>query len=74
MTPKGKGNGSFFGNFLYGQILSQRPHFLKNLAQLVDFRFIQEYCKDFYVDWGRDTWDPVLMFKMVFLQFLYTMG
>jgi len=27
--------------------------------------------KDFYVDWGRDPWDPVLMFKMVFLQFLY---
>ncbi len=71
MTKKGKANGSFFGNF---QILSQRPHFLKNLAQLVEFRFVQEYCKDFYVDWGLDTWDPVLMFKMVFLQFLYTTG
>ena len=40
MTKKGKANGSFFGNFLYEQILSQRPHFLKDLAQVVDFRFV----------------------------------
>jgi hypothetical protein len=25
---------------------------------------------DFYVDWGRDPWGPMLMFKIVFLQFL----
>lgn len=74
MTKKGKANGSFFGNFLYDQILSQRPHFLKDLAQVVDFRFVEEHCKDFYVDWGRDPWDPVLMFKMVFLQFLYDLS
>lgn len=74
MTKKGKANGSFFGNFLYEQILSQRPHFLKDLAQVVDFRFVEEHCKDFYVDWGRDPWDPVLMFKMVFLQFLYDLS
>jgi IS5 family transposase len=71
MTKKGKANGSFFGNFLYDQILSRRPHFLKDLAQVVDFRFVEEHCKDFYSDWGREPWDPVLMFKMVFLQFLY---
>ena len=74
MTKKGKANGSFFGNFLYEQILSQRPHFLKDLAQVVDFRFVAEHCKDFYADWGRDPWDPVLMFKMVFLQFLYNLS
>ncbi len=42
MTKKGKTSGSFPGNFLYEQILSQRPQFLKNLAPLVDFRFVQE--------------------------------
>jgi IS5 family transposase len=74
MTKKGKANGSFFGNFLYEQILSQRPHFLKDLAQVVDFRFVEAHCKGFYADWGRDPWDPVLMFKMVFLQFLYDLS
>ncbi|MGA8140288.1 MAG: IS5 family transposase [Desulfobaccales bacterium] len=47
---------------------------MKDLAQVVDFRFVQEHCQDFYVDWGRDHWDPVLMFKMVFLQFLYDLS
>jgi hypothetical protein len=47
MTKKGTANGYFFGNFLYEQILSQRPHFLMDLPQLVDFRFVQEHCKDF---------------------------
>ncbi|OGP74979.1 MAG: hypothetical protein A2Y80_08010 [Deltaproteobacteria bacterium RBG_13_58_19] len=74
MTQKGKANGSFFGNFLYDQILSQRPHFLKDLGQVVDFSFVREHCKGFYADWGRDPWDPVLMFKMVFLQFLYDLS
>ena len=74
MTKKGKANGSFFGNFLYEQILSQRPHFLQDLARVVDFRFVEEHCKGFYADWGRDPWDPVLMFKMVFLQFLYDLS
>jgi len=74
MTKKGKANGSFFGNFLYEQILSQRPHFLKDLAHVVDFGFVRKHCKGFYADWGRDAWDPVLMFKMVFLQFLYDLS
>jgi hypothetical protein len=37
----------------------------------VDFAFIKVALKDLYVDWGRDPWDPVLMFKLVFLQFFY---
>jgi len=74
MTRKGKANGSFFGNFLYEQILSPRPHFLKDLAQVVDFRFVEEHGKDFSSDWGRDPWAPGLMFKMVFLQFLYDLS
>ncbi len=40
----------------------------------MDFSFVRHICQDFYVDWGRDAWDPVLMFKMVFLQFLYDLS
>ena len=47
MTKKGKANGSFFGNFLYEQILSQRPHFLKDLAQVVDFALSRSTAKTF---------------------------
>jgi IS5 family transposase len=74
MTKTGSANGSFFGNLIYERLLSKRDHFLKDLAQTVDFRFVREACRDFYVDWGRDAWDPVLMFKMVCLQFLYDLS
>jgi hypothetical protein len=36
MTKKGKANGSFFGNFLYEQILFQIPQFL-NLDYAAQF-------------------------------------
>jgi transposase, IS5 family len=74
MTKTGSANSSFFGNLIYERLLSKRDHFLKDLAQTVDFRFVREACRDSYVDWGRGAWDPVLMFKMVCLQFLYDLS
>ena len=74
MSKTGSANGSFFGNFIYDRLLHRRSHFLRDLARTVDFSFVKEALKDFYVDWGRDPWDPVLMFKMVFLQLLYKLS
>ena len=74
MSKTGSANGSFFGNFIYDQLLRRRPHFLYDLCRAVDFAFVTAALKDFYVDWGRDPWDPVLMFKLVFLQFLYNLS
>jgi transposase, IS5 family len=42
--------------------------------QFLGGRSVREACRDFYVDWGRDAWDPVLMFNMVCLQFLYDLS
>lgn len=74
MSKSGSANGSFFGNFIYDQLLRRRPHFLFDLSKAVDFSFVKTALKDFYVAWGRDPWDPMLMFKMVFLQFLYDLS
>jgi IS5 family transposase len=74
MSKTGSANGSYLGNFIYDQRLRRRPHFLHDLSRGVDFAFVKAALKDFYVDWGRDPWDPVLMFKMVFLQFLYDLS
>jgi hypothetical protein len=74
MSKTGSANGSFFGNFIYNQLLRQRPHFLFDLSRAVDFSFVKAALKDFYVAWGRDPWDLMLMFKMVFLQFLYDLS
>ncbi|MBM4289061.1 MAG: transposase [Deltaproteobacteria bacterium] len=74
MSKTGSANGSFLGNFIYDHLLRQRPHFLLNLSRAVDFAFVKPALKDFYVDWGRDPWDPVLLFRMLFLQFLYDLS
>ncbi len=67
MSKTGSANGSFFGNFIYDQLLRRRPHLLFDLSKAVDFSFVKAALKDFYVDWGRDPRDPVLMFKDGFL-------
>jgi hypothetical protein len=71
LTIGDSANGFFFCNFIYDQLLQRRPHFLFDLSRAVDFSFVKAAFKDFYVALGRDLWDPVLMFKMVFLQFFY---
>ena len=58
MNKSGSANGSFWGNFIYDQLLRRRPHFLYELSRAVDFSFVKAALKDFYVDWGRDPWDP----------------
>jgi hypothetical protein len=52
MSKSGSANGSFFGNFIYEQLLRRRPHFLSDLRRAVDFSFVKAALKDFYVAWG----------------------
>jgi hypothetical protein len=35
MSKTGSANGSFFGNFIYDQLLRRRPHFLSHLSRAV---------------------------------------
>jgi len=74
MTKNGKADGSFFGNHIYEHLLARGSHLLYELSKVVDFSFVRTACRDFYVAYGRDAWDPLLMFKMVFLQFLYDLS
>ena len=49
MSKTGSASGSFFGNFIYDQLLRRRPHFLFDLSRAVDFSFVKTALKDFYV-------------------------
>ena len=62
---------SFFGSMIYDRIIP-KTHFLRELSKVVDFSFVNVLCNDLYcADNGRAGWEPALMFKTVFLQFLY---
>jgi IS5 family transposase len=75
MFKKGDASGSFFGDWLYEQVLGDRPHLLRDLIRLVDFEFVNETCAPFYPEeTGRPPYEPALMFKIVLLQFLYRLS
>lgn len=49
-----------------------KDHFLKLLDKAVDFSFVSELCRDAYTpDFSRPAYGPDMMFKIIFLQFLY---
>jgi len=62
---------SFYGDHIYDQVIPD-DHFLKQLEKAVDFSFVNDLCRDAYnPDVGRPAYEPQMMFKMLFLQFLY---
>lgn len=74
MYQESDGQTSFFGNFLYDQLVPQE-HFLRRLAAVVDFTFVNDQCRSFYcVDNGRPCWEPQIIFKMLLLQYLYNLS
>ena len=59
------------GNHIYDRLIPV-DHFLKLLDKAVDFSFVNELCRDAYTpDFGRPAYGPEIMFKIIFLQFLY---
>jgi len=66
--------GSFFGNMVYDKVVP-KDHVLRLIDKTVDFSFVNDLVKNAYCnDNGRPAWSPLLMFKVVFLQFLYDLS
>ena len=64
---------SFFA-MLYEQLVLP-DHLLRRIAATVDFDFVSELVCDCYCpDTGHPSWDPLILFKVVFLQFLYDLS
>ncbi len=61
---------SFYGDHIYDQVIPD-DHFLRQLEKAVDFSFVNDLCRDAYnPDVGRPAYEPEMMFKILFLQFL----
>jgi len=62
---------SFYGNHIYDRVIPE-DHFLKLLNRAVDFSFVNALCRDAYTpEFGRPAYAPEMMFKILYLQFLY---
>ena len=62
---------SFYRNHIYDRVIPE-DHFLKLLNKAVNFSFVNDLCRDAYTPaFGRPACGPEMMFKIIFLQFLY---
>jgi IS5 family transposase len=62
---------SFYGSHIYDRVIP-KDHFLKLLDKAIAFSFVNELCRGAYIpDFGRPAYKPEMMFKILFLQFLY---
>jgi transposase len=58
--------------FVTIESLVPRDHLLRKIAKTIDFSFIREKVKELYCkDNGRPSVDPVVLFKMLFIGYLY---
>jgi transposase len=52
--------------------LVPKNHLLRKIDDIIDFEFIRDIVKEHYSeDYGRPSIDPVVLFKIVFIQFLF---
>lgn len=65
---------TFYDEPLYSQTVPS-SHMLRKVIAVVDFSFVNELCKDLYCpDNGRPAWEPQILFKALFLQYLYNVS
>jgi len=49
-----------------------KDHLVRMIDEVIDFEFIRDIVKEYYLeDKGRPSIDPVVLFKIVFIQFLF---
>jgi transposase len=61
----------FFDEHVYGRLVPE-DHLLVRLAREVDFSFVEEETRDLYSEsMGRTSFPPVVLFKVLLLEYFY---
>jgi transposase len=67
-----KDNKQIGMEFVSIEELVPKDHLLRKIERVIDFEFLREKVKDLYcADNGRPAVDPVVLFKMLFLGYIY---
>jgi transposase, IS5 family len=67
------GQISFYSH-IYDAVIP-KDHLLRLIEEAVDFEYVNETCEGLYcTDNGRPGYNPLMMFKITFLEFLYTLS
>lgn len=73
MLGKNKAQFDVFDNIIFDKLISKN-HLLVEIDEVVDFSFVYEQLKDNYSPIGRESKDPVMMFKILILEYLYCLS
>ena len=74
IEKRNSNQNSFLGSYIYDKIVS-KEHILRKIQSAMDLSFVNKLCRDLYCpNNGRPGWSPLLMFKIVLLQFLYNLS
>lgn len=75
MTMTKKNNSKDYGFILYTiDDLVPEDHLVRKLESAIDWRFIYPLVADLYSSHGRKSIDPVILFKMIFIDKLFGIG
>ena len=67
---------SFFGHYLYNQLIPKN-HFYRKLNEIIDWERFTQALIEFYKgggEYGRPPYDPALVLKMLFVSYLYNLS
>ena len=72
MTKRNGKNDTIILNTIEG--LVPQDHEVRKLESCIDWSFIYPLVKDLYSDFGRPSIDPVVLFKMLFINIIFGIG
>ena len=74
MLQRENKQNDFFDDYVYKRLLPEK-HILLDVRNKIDFSFVEEVTKSLYSDkMGRPCFPPVVLFKMLFLEFFYSLS
>lgn len=73
MLGKQSGQIDIFNQMIFERLIP-KDHLLLKIDSILDFSFVYEIVKNLYSPIGRDSKDPVMMVKMLLLEYLYKLS
>jgi transposase len=73
MLGQKSGQIDIFNAMIYEKLIP-KDHLLVKIAETIDFTFVYDIAKGHYSEVGRESVDPVIMFKLCLLEYLYCLS
>jgi IS5 family transposase len=70
---KSERSGDIFHEVVYETNIPKN-HILRRMKEVINWGRFKRYMKKYYYDRGRDAYNPLMMFKLLVLQFLYDLS